>query len=218
MSIENPLLSFKEKERSEREKVTEETIDRIVVLLLQRKELLNPFVIEYFKDPDLFYSLPDEIRENSELLSGYVLNSSRFGDSIHNNPDLYGPMVHLPESAHEDGRARRAEDGPKIQTNSLTKRGVDSKKVLFFRVTQPAEIPKPEYYWTSDYFETQRGLRMEITSEKRKTAIVLVADLDTINANGGLIADINDDQGLAVRQIGQENFDQKLALAQIRKD
>lgn len=51
---------------------------------------------------------------------------------------------------------------------------------------------------------------------QRETAIVLAADLQTINGNNGLISDINDDQGLAVRQIGLGAFDQTKALAKIK--
>jgi len=69
----------------------------------------------------------------------------------------------------------------------LKTKGIDPSKVLFFRITQPTDNPKPEYYWTSDYSEVQKGLTAEISPEQRKTSIILVADLETINGNGGLI-------------------------------
>ena len=50
----------------------------------------------------------------------------------------------------------------------------------------------------------------------RETAVILGTSLDAINTNGGLIQDINDDQGLAVRQIGLSPFDQQSALIRIK--
>lgn len=37
-----------------------------------------------------------------------------------------------------------------------------------------------------------------------------------INQNKGLMQDINDDQGLSVRQIGTGSFDQKKAIAKFK--
>ncbi len=48
--------------------------------------------------------------------------------------------------------------------------------------------------------------------------MILVADLETINQNQGLIQDINDDQGIAVRQIGRGSFDQKRVIARFKPD
>jgi len=129
---------------------------------------------------------------------------------------LLGEEVNISETAHEDGRTRRAESGQRVNVEYLRSQGIDPSKVLFFRITQDSDTPKPEYYWTSDYGETQRGLRVEVSPEKRKTAVILVADLETINQNDGLIQDMNDDEGLAVRQIGTGNFDQRKALAKIK--
>ncbi len=101
----------------------------------------------------------------------------------------------------------------------MEKNKIDPQKVLFFRVTQPTQEGeiKPEYYWTSDYFETRKGLRQEIPSELRAVSIILVADLESISKNGGLIEDMNDCEGLSVRQCGLKGFDQRFVLARIRK-
>jgi hypothetical protein len=89
--------------------------------------------------------------------------------------------------------------------------GVDPTRVLFFRVTQPSEHPKPELYWTSDFAETKGGLGIELGAQA-STSVILVSTLEDISHNGGLMDDINDDSGIAVRQIGLNNFDQNDAL------
>jgi hypothetical protein len=81
-----------------------------------------------------------------------------------------------------------------------------------FRITQPSEQAKPEYYWTADYFEAHKGLQQEVSGEKRRRAVILIADLKMISQNGGLIQDVNDSGSLDVRQIGTGSFDQKKAL------
>jgi hypothetical protein len=82
-----------------------------------------------------------------------------------------------------------------------------------FRVTQPSTTPKPEYYWTSDYFEVTRGLHAEISIEDRTNSVILVSSLEDINKNNGLMVDIDGESGLTVRQIGFEPYDQKNCLA-----
>ena len=187
----------------------------------------NPFIIEYFQDPNLFPALPEEIRNSETKLTELLHNSGKFLDLIHierkkrGDGDLTGLFeeeVHVPETEHADGRTRHAETGYKINVDYLQSVGVDASKVLFFRLTQPSDDPKPEYYWTSDYFEVLRGLTAEIPPEQSETAVILIADLATISENKGLIQDINDDQGLSVRQIGTEPFDQKSAIARFKPD
>ncbi len=185
---------------------------------------LHPFVLEFFEDTKLLHALPKTITSDERNLRDLILNMSKFYNILHlerkksgqgDVSGLFGEEVHIPETSHASGKIRRAESGARINVNFLRNQGTNPARVLFFRLTQPSDQPKPEYYWTSDYFETQHGLTQEIPSEQRKTAIVLVASLDVINNNGGLIQDINDDGGLAVRQIGSHNFDQNLALAKI---
>ncbi|MBW3002803.1 hypothetical protein KY338_06605 [Candidatus Woesearchaeota archaeon] len=190
-------------------------------------ENANPFVLEYFQDPNLFPALPEEIRNSEERLTEIVQNTSRFSDLIHKerqkrwNGDLTGLLgeeVQVPEKEHADGRTRHAEDGYRVNVDYLKTINIDASKVLFFRLTQPSDEPKPEYYWTSDYFEVLRGLDAEIPGEQRDHAVILVSDLETISGNEGLIQDMNDDQGLSVRQIGTGSFDQKKAIARFKPD
>ncbi len=194
-----------------------ESFQRALTLLIKAKEEVDPLVFESLEDEKLFNALPAEVKNSDEKLAEYILHCSKFsfvvGKERHSEGGLFGPTHEIPETAHADERMRRAEAGTTINVDYLRTVGIDPSKVLFFRVTQPSTTPKPEYYWTSDYIETQRGLQQEIAGERRKTAITLVADLETINKNGGLIQDINDDQGLAVRQIGTDGFDQSNTIA-----
>lgn len=208
-------------------KISPEAAERIGDVLATLKDEgldVGTWTQEVFTDPDLFNALPVAIREDAGSLRDYIANSEKFFRRIDEErlkppgsegAGLLGEVVEAPSIPHQDGRVRHAESGRKIDVAYLRTIGIDPSKVLFYRVTQPSDAPKPEYYWTSDYFETVRGLNVEIPSEQRRSAVVLVADLETIDANGGLIQDINDDIGLAVRQLGQTPFDQKETLATI---
>jgi hypothetical protein len=199
-------------------------IEDALSLLREKGVDFNPFIAEQFSDSKFQRALPGTIRNNPELLALYLENSSKFSDLISKERDkrwkndltgLLGEEATLSQSKHGCGRTRRAEQGYRLNLDYLKKIGIDPSKVLFYRITQPSESPKPEYYWTSDYFETRNGLQVEIGLEQRAAAIIIVADLNTINENEGLIQDINDDQGMAVRQIGISPFDQNRALAKI---
>ncbi|MBD3303770.1 hypothetical protein GF343_01370 [Candidatus Woesearchaeota archaeon] len=190
-------------------------------------EEANPFVLEYFQDPNLFPALPEEIRNSEERLTEIIQNTSRFSDLIYKERQkrwsgdltgLLGEEVPVPETEHADGRTRRAETGYRVNVDYLQAIGIDPSKVLFFRLTQPSDEPKPEYYWTSDYFEALRGLTVEVPEEQRDNAVILVSDLAIINENKGLIQDVNDDQGLSVRQIGTGPFGQEKAIARFKPD
>ena len=188
-------------------------------------ENANPIVAEYF----LSTELADALKENvayGDIVS-MIDNSSKFDEIIQKELNkrwdedltgLFGEETYIPETKISGGRTREAETGYRINTEYLGTIGIDPSKVLFFRVTQPSETPKPESYWTSDYFETIKGLRREISPEKRENSIVLVTSLETINQNQGLIQDINDDSGLAVRQIGTGPFEQSKAITYIKPD
>lgn len=126
-------------------------------------------------------------------------------------PDGYTRLPVSPANLHQDGRERRHEEGAALSLKKLHSLGVDPSKVLYYRVTQPSDKPKPEYYWTSDSVEVRRGLDYEL-GKQTETAIVLVSTLEDIAQNGGLILDINDDQGVAVRQVGLGAFDQRKVL------
>lgn len=200
-------------------------IDILTSKLSSKGVEINPFITNYFRDPHFFYALPSWVQDDGQLLLEYIENTGKFDEIIGAERErrfkgemsgLFGEIVSLPETEHLDGRTRRSENGYRINIGYLNKIDIDPKKVLFFRITQPIpDQPKPEYYWTSDYNEVVYGLNNEIPSDQRKTSIVLIADLQTIDENGGLIQDINDDNGLAVRQIGNGPFDQHKALAQI---
>jgi hypothetical protein len=180
---------------------------------------ISPIVTERFLDSKLFKALLDTIQQNPELLVAFIKNTNQFEELIDVNASVTdenkvtGAIVDIPETVFENGGQRPAESGPIIDLQKLIDKGVDPSKVLFFRVTQPSEVPKPEYYWTTDLFETRKGLNQEITADKRKTSITLIADLATIAGNDGVIQDGNDDSGVAVRQVGEGAFDQKAALA-----
>lgn len=184
---------------------------------------VDMLVRETFFDPEFVESLPAEIRERPEVLKEYLVNTSRFHDLLHeeraraqgDQAGLFGATADAPEVAHEDGRTRHAESGRRIRLDYLRGAGVDPAKVLYFRATQPSDMPKPEYYWTSDFFETLKGLNAEIPEAQRKSAVVLVADLETVSGADGLIEDRNDDNGLPVRQLGTAPFDQASALTKI---
>jgi len=227
MGLENLLSSVELTNQRKEDPQINARMDEIANNLTERGNLVNPFILRDFKDPDFFNSLPAEIRDSNQRLSELLDNSRKFSDIIHlerekrwkdDTSGLLGEKVDIAETLHAGDRKRRAESGYKINVEYLKTAGIDPSKVLFFRATQPADQAKPEYYWTSDYFETQRGLTIEIPVEQRKTAIILVADLETINNNGGLIQDINDDNGLPVRQIGTAGFDQNLAIAKIKPE
>ena len=223
---ENPFSKIKFVEHYKRDPAVEAKIAGSV-LSLQSKDLSpNPIVDQYFEDPNLFGALPDEIRESDEKLEEVIYNCGKFHDILHKEQSkryakdtsgLFGDKVFTRELEDPNGRGRIAEEGFKLNVSYLNSLGIDPEKVLFFRRTQPSgDAPKPEYYWTSDYSEALKGLTAEITGERRKTSVILVATLNTINQNEGLIQDINDDSGISVRQIGIEPFDQSKALAIVR--
>ena len=72
----------------------------------------------------------------------------------------------------------------------------------------------PELYWTTDVMEVRGGLSVEL-GKQRKTAVILIDTLDSVARNGGLMRDVNDDSGVAVRQIGLEGYDQSDAIGVI---
>lgn len=175
---------------------------------------MDPVIFEYFQNGALYNSLRAAMKGDDVEMSRFISNTSRFNSLIQDQA-LYGREMVIAHGFLENGTARREEMGKVINLAYLREKWVDPSKVLFFRVTQPG-WPKPEYYWTTDMFEVFNGLRQEISPEKRKSSVILVSSLEHINTNGGLIRDVNDDGGLAVRQIGIGNFSQNDVLAVIR--
>ncbi len=201
-------------------------MEKVAKGLIEKGMDPDSLILESFEDPDFFHALPAEISESDEKIAEFLDNSEKFFKVIHverqkrwngDASGLLGEEVNIAESTHADGRKRRAESGYRVNVEYLKTIGIDPSKVLFFRATQPSAEPKPEYYWTSDFFEAKEGLTVEIPAAQRETAIVLAASLEAINSNGGLIQDVNDDSGLAVRQIGTESFDQTLAISKIKR-
>lgn len=198
---------------------TEPEIARYVSILanhLTKKGIsVHPFVYEYFTDPKFFNSLPSLIRQNPIAMLRLLNANSKFYEVV-NDPRLYNKEVKISANTHQDGRQRMFEQGPKVNLDYLVSKGINPAHVLVFRVTQPSAVAKPEYYWTTDFYEIQKGLRREISEEKRRSAVLLISNLETIARNGGLIRDINDDNGLSVRQINNTPFNQNLCISRVK--
>ena len=131
-------------------------------------------------------------------------------------PYLFQETVELPagHGTYRDGKPRRAESGDGLSLERLRESGIDPTKVLLFRVTQPSDEPMPELYWTTDFMEVRGGLSVEL-SEQRDTSVILIDTLDSVAKNGGVMRDINDDSGVAVRQLGLGGYDQAGAMGVI---
>jgi hypothetical protein len=170
-----------------------------------------------FGDPKILEGLAETEEKTGIPLEEFIRHSFRFHHATERGTStgaIAGEDITIETGEHNllhTGEQRRTESGSKVDIERIEKLEIDPSKVLFFRVTQPSDTPKPEYYWTSDSVEARNGLTWEL-GEQAETAIVLVATLDTIAQNGGLIEDVNDDQGVAVRQIDLGPFDQKKAL------
>ncbi len=200
-------------------------IDNLLTALL-RDQLANQNIIvnEIFEDMELREALKS--LDNESLIEFFV-NTTKFWNLIaserkkrssENMDGLFGEIVTAEDALNAGGKEKRVESGCKINLKYLKEIGIEAGKVLFFRLTQPAlenEV-KPELYWTSDYFETRKGLRVEVVGEQREQSIVLVASLEAISKNGGLIQDVNDDNGLAVRQLENKSFNQTEALVKFK--
>ncbi len=179
-----------------------------------------------FKNKDFFNALPQEWRDNPEIISDYIKNGSLFNAIVHEerkkawSGDTDGLLTHkvtAKESVLPNGSARRTESGHQLNVGYLQSKGIEASKVLFYRRTQPGEETKPEMYWTSDFSEVASGLGAEISGDQRKSSIVLVLDLETLEKlGGGLIQDVNDDSGISVRTISSEGIDQKESLFSIK--
>lgn len=211
---------------SKRDPQIQQEVNEVKKRAIEKGIELNPFVLEYFQNSNLFNALPEKLRNNPQELEEYIRNSCAFADLLSieqqrrhegDTEGLFSDEVQAGESVNSNNTIRDVESGYRVNVDYLKSLGIDPSKVLFFRVTQPINDgqSKPELYWTSDFYETQKGLRREISAELRKSAVTLVADLETISKASGLIQDVNDDNGLAVRQINQEPFDQNKCLAVI---
>ncbi len=170
-----------------------------------------------FGDQNLFDGLRAVEASGGVPMKEYVRHSHRFSMLSHDLDSVLNGRVAISSgdgNTRQNGQERRDEEGSVIDLDLVRTQGVDPSKVLYYRVTQPAtpDNPlKPEYYWTSDSLEVRTGLGKELAG-KDATAVVLVSTLDMIAENGGVMTDVNDDSGVAVRQIGLGPFSQQNTL------
>ena len=177
--------------------------------LVAEGDPISPIIQDDLDYPPLINALESSV--GSELKE-YVRHSNRYFETAwRRDSEIFGEVVAIPPAAdnlHREGQPRRHEEGQLIDMDAVQQAGIDPFHVLYFRVTQPSVSPAPEYYWTSDFSETRHGLHKELGASA-KTAVILVSTLGHIAQNGGLMRDINDDSGVAVRQIGFAPFDQQ---------
>lgn len=191
----------------------------IIRELTDEGENLYPGLIDRLDDHKLIDGLAKYAEQSGVPLKEYIRHSNRFAqlDRFKGLFDRSQPVT-IPSTAEGNldqyGQPRREETGHRLDLDYVRESGVDPRCVLFFRVTQPSDQPKLELYWTSDLSETKGGLGRELGSQAQ-TAVVLVSTLEDISHNGGLMDDMNDDSGIAVRQIGLDSFDQSQALLSI---
>lgn len=176
---------------------------------------VHPMVYEMLDDPKLLSALPEQIKR-PEVLALYLEHTSRFAEA--DKRKFLKEEVTLPRSQHADGRTRREETGQRVDTEELRKMGIDPAYVLYFRVTQPSDTPNPEYYRTSDLTEVRQGLTQEITEKARSKSVILCSTLEDIASDAGVMTDVNDDNGIAVRTLYTGDYDQQRALAVIRQE
>jgi hypothetical protein len=189
-------------------------VEELLTKLASTGAQVSPVAAEAFSCRPFLEALPPSVRMDAAQMYSYLEHSCRFG-CIREERYL-GDIRDVPQSLHEDGRVRRAESGREVLLDRIREAGISPEHVLVYRCSQPAGEPKPEYYWTTDFWEACRGLQAEISPTKRQSSVILVSTLADIATNGGLIRDINDDGGLAVRQIGLGPFAQEKCLAVFR--
>jgi len=203
-----------------------QTFDLATAELREERETLDPILLENLSMADsgkLITELARVAEQDPSLLKEYIRHSSRFSylaraEKLDRLFDWGNEVTVEADSADADqyGHIRREEAGYRLNMEFVEKSEIDPKYVLFFRATQPADQPKPEWYWTSDYAETVHGLRAEL-GDQSSTAVILVSTLEEINRNGGLINDINEDEGVSVQQVGSKSYDQSEALCMVTR-
>jgi len=175
---------------------------------------VNSFYLERFTDRRFLEGLTVAAERTDTDVLNYVRHSNRYSMidrfTVHDREH----SVTIPMSAdnlHASGKQRREETHDGFDMESVLAQGIDPNYVLYFRATRPSMSPKPEYYWTSDLWEVNYSLGGE-GSNRAGDSIILVSTLAQIAENGGLMIDVNDDNGIAVRQVGLAPYDQKDAL------
>ena len=181
-------------------------IDGIAKSLSSRGVQVEECLVSAFKESRFHFALPLRVRNSDAELSSFLEHSSKF--YYLDEYLIRGDDVVIPSSEMSRGRMRDMEIGERLHIERLATFDIDPAKVLIFRMTQPAIEPKPEYYWTTDYFEVIE----RFGDSSRQNAIALISTLFEVNKNGGLIRDQNDDNGVAVRQIDTKPFLQSSCL------
>lgn len=194
-----------------RDQLAAQVVDGLLAKLVSSGVPVCPLAAEAFSYRPLLEALPECIRTGPAELYSYLEHSCRFG--VVKEERYLGDTRDIPQSLHADGRTRRAESGREVMLDRIRDAGITPEHVLIYRCSQPSAQAKPEYYWTTDFWEACRGLQAEISPAKRETSVILVSTLADVATNSGLIRDINDDGGLAVRQIGLGPFAQEKCLA-----
>ncbi|MBP7820755.1 hypothetical protein KA025_00315 [Candidatus Saccharibacteria bacterium] len=190
-------------------------LGRALATLLAEGEDVNPAFLDKIDNEELIIGLLEAAEPSGIPIAEYIRHSNRFSN-INRFGEIFGrgsPIVieESEDNLYQSGRLRPSEMGYTLSFQYLEDNDIDPSLVLYFRATQPSDVPKPEYYWTSDFGEVKNGLGRELGNHA-DTAVILVSTLKDIANNGGLMSDINDDSGIAVRQIGLGTYDQSRAL------
>jgi hypothetical protein len=180
---------------------------------LQPQEI-NPLITEVFTDKNFIEAMPTTLREDVEQVAKYFRNTNLFANLRKNDINLFGEVITHEPIPMANGRTRMEEQGEEMKIEALSEAGIDPHYVLYFRRTQPSEAgtSKPEYYWTSDYWEVVRGLTREISGTSRLTSKILCTSLAELASDSKLTLDINDDNGFPVRRVSKDGYDQSRAL------
>jgi hypothetical protein len=184
--------------------------------LLHEGFTFNPIIYEIFTS-NTAGDLPDKIFRDEDELKKFIRNTSLFASNVRSDAIL-GTTISVPEFIYPDGKIRGRESGEVINVSALSGMGIDPAFVLMFRRAQPSTSnDQLDLYWTSDLSEARTGLTKEISGEKRRSSVVLVADLSTILEMGhGAIRDMNDDQGLSIRMIRPNPFNHERILGTMK--
>ncbi len=195
------------------------TIAAMAQELQSSGERINAFYLERLKDRRFLEGLTVAAEWHGTKVIEYMKHSSRYsiidrwGGEHGGVHDIKNEVTvpQSPDNLHANGNLRRVEKHDRFNMDYVISKGIDPNYVLYFRATRPSVTPKPEYYWTSDFREVNYGLQQE-GSNRQADSIVLVSTLSQIAENGGLMIDVNDDEGIAVRQIGLASYHQADAL------
>ncbi|MES2437408.1 MAG: hypothetical protein V4519_05360 [Patescibacteria group bacterium] len=177
-------------------------------------EQVNPLIYEVFTDRNFIEAIPNDIKGNTQLLGLYFRNTCLFADLRKNKISIFGEEIVHESLPMANGVLRPKEGGKEIHLEALREAGIDPESVFYYRRTQPSELgtAKPEYYWTSDYWEVIRGLTKEISGQERQTSKILCTSLAELGSDSKLTLDINDDEGIPVRRVSIDPYDQSRVL------